>query len=333
VRFGGGFITSATEAIMIGQIQVIGVDDVDGAVRAIERDKAALLEEARRLTPRLCERGGGPVDLETRILARPPGPDGGVIVLHLHVDCRDAMGANLINTLCEALGDQVAKVAGGEVGLRILSNLTDRRMVTVTCKVPASALGETAPEDVAEGIASASRFAALDPYRAATHNKGIMNGVDAVLVATGQDWRAVEAGAHAWAARDGRYRPLATWRVDDDGALVGEMALPIAVGTAGGALQVHRGARLALRLAGITTATELAAVAATAGLATNLAALRALATEGIQHGHMALHARVVARAAGATGELLDRIAAELAASGDVKIERARTLLDRHRGLS
>jgi hydroxymethylglutaryl-CoA reductase len=241
------------------------------------------------------------------------------------------MGANLVNTLCEALGDRVAAIAGGEVGLRILSNLTDRRMARASCRLPA------AWDDVAEGIASASRFAEMDPYRAATHNKGIMNGVDAVLVATGQDWRAVEAGAHAYGCRTGIYRPLATWSIvdsgNDAGALVGQLAMPLAVGTAGGALQVHPGARLACRLAGITSAAELAAVAAAAGLATNLAALRALAAEGIQHGHMALHARVVARAAGATGTLVDRVAAELAAAGDVKLERARHLIARLRGPS
>ncbi|MCA9673614.1 MAG: 3-hydroxy-3-methylglutaryl-CoA reductase, partial [Myxococcales bacterium] len=261
--------------------------------------------------PRLVERGGGPVDVEVRILARPPGPDGGVVVVHLHVDCRDAMGANLVNTLCEGMATRVASLAGGAVGLRILSNLTDRRTVRVTTRVPLAALGDGAvdPADVAEGIAAASRFAEVDPYRAATHNKGIMNGIDAVLVATAQDWRAVEAGAHAFAAHDGPYRPLATWRITDAGdALAGELALPLAVGVVGGVLHVHRAARLA----------------------NNLAALRALATEGIQRGHMALHARVVARAAGASGALLDRAAAEIFASGDVKPERAREIVDRLR---
>jgi hydroxymethylglutaryl-CoA reductase len=329
-RAAGGFTTESSPPIMIGQIQVIGVDDVDAAEAALVAARGALLAEARALVPRLVDRGGGPVDVEVRVLARPPGPDGGVVVVHLHVDCRDAMGANLVNTLCEGLADRVAALARGEIGLRILSNLTDRRTVRVTCRVPAAVLGDgEAGEDVAEAIASASRFAEADPYRAATHNKGIMNGIDAVLVAAAQDWRAVEAGAHAFACLDGRYRPLATWRVEGEpGVLLGELALPLAVGTVGGALHVHRGARVALRLAGVTTASELAAVAAAAGLATNLAALRALATEGIQRGHMALHARVVARAAGAAGDAVDRVAAELAASGDVKTDRAREILAR-----
>ena len=331
-RAGGGFRAEVSPPVMIGQIQVIGIDDVDAAGRALEGARAALLADARALVPRLVDRGGGPLDVEVRVLARPPGPDGGVVVVHVQVDCRDAMGANLVNTICEGLADRVARLAGGEIGLRILSNLTDRRTVRVTCRVPAPALVDDAAvdaEDVAEAIAAASRFAELDPYRATTHNKGIMNGVDAVLVATAQDWRAVEAGAHAFACRDGRYRPLAVWRVEGEpGELVGEMSLPLAVGTVGGALHVHRGARAALRLAGVETAGELAAIVAAAGLATNLAALRALATEGIQRGHMSLHARVVARAAGATGDLVDLVAAEVAASGDVKPERAREILAR-----
>jgi hydroxymethylglutaryl-CoA reductase len=234
------------------------------------------------------------------------------------------MGANLVNTLCEALADRVARIAGGRPGLRILSNLTDGRTITVRCRVTDDLLGGA---DVRAAVASASRFAELDPYRAATHNKGIMNGVDAVLVACGQDWRAVEAGAHAYAARSGVYRPLAVWREDGAG-LAGELVMPLAVGTVGGALHSHPAARLALELADVTHADRLAALAGAAGLATNLAALRALATEGIQRGHMALHARGVARAAGATGDLVDRVAAELSACGDVNADRAREVLAR-----
>jgi hydroxymethylglutaryl-CoA reductase len=262
-----------------------------------------------------------------RILARPPGPDGGVVVVHVDVDCCDAMGANLVNTLCERLAEPAAHIASAKVGLRILSNLSDRRTVRVTCRAPDAALAdERCPGPaVRAGIAAASRFAELDSYRAVTHNKGVMNGVDAVLVATAQDWRAVEAGAHAFAARSGAYRPLAVWREDGDG-LVGELEIPLAVGTVGGALHVHRGARLALRLAGIDAAPRLAALAAAAGLACNLAALRALATDGIQHGHMALHARAVARAAGAPAELVDDVADALSAAGDVRIEAARVIL-------
>lgn len=323
-----GFRSVVSAPVMIGQIQVTDIADLDAAVAAVRAHSAELLADARRLVPRLAERGGGPIAIEVRPLCA-SGPDGGVLVAHLHVDCRDAMGANLVNTLCEALANQVADLAGGRPGLRILSNLTDGRTVTVRCSVDDAQLAsdDATGAEVRAAIASASRFAELDPYRAATHNKGIMNGVDAVLVATGQDWRAVEAGAHAFAARTGVYRPLAVWR-ERAGGLSGELVMPMAVGTVGGALHVHPGARLALDLAGAHTADRLAAIAGAAGLATNLAALRALATEGIQRGHMALHARGLARAAGATGELIDRVASELAATGDVKADRAREVLAR-----
>ncbi|MBK7537069.1 MAG: hydroxymethylglutaryl-CoA reductase, degradative [Myxococcales bacterium] len=343
IRDSGGFVSTASAPVMLGQVQLVEVADVDRAVAALAEHRQELLTRARSSMRRLVERGGGPVDLTARILARPPGPDGGVVVVHLHVDCRDAMGANLINTLCEEMAWPLAELCQGRPGLRILSNLTDERTVTVRCRVAAASLAEqgsandgarsasTRGAEVAEAVASASRFAELDPYRATTHNKGIMNGVDAVLLATGQDFRAVEAGAHAFAARSGVYRPLATWRLRGEGdaaELVGELTMPLAVGTVGGALHVHPGARLGLAICGATSANDLAAVVASAGLATNLAALRALATEGIQRGHMSLHARVLARAAGASGELLDRVAAELADSGDVRIECARQILHR-----
>jgi hydroxymethylglutaryl-CoA reductase len=318
-----GFSTVASAPVMIGQIQVTQVDDVEAGAASVRAAADSLLDDGRRLVPRLMERGGGPIALDVRPLAT-SGPDGGMLVVHLHVDCRDAMGANLVNTLCEALADRVARIAGGQPGLRILSNLTDGRTITVRCRITDEMLGGA---DVRAAVASASRFAELDPYRAATHNKGIMNGVDAVLVACGQDWRAVEAGAHAYAARSGAYRPLAVWREDGEG-LAGELVMPLAVGTVGGALHSHPAARLALELADVTHADRLAALAGAAGLATNLAALRALATEGIQRGHMALHARGVARAAGATGDLVDRVAAELSACGDVKADRAREVLAR-----
>ena len=319
-----GFTSELGPPIMIGQIQVLDVLDVDAGVAAVRAAERDLLGEARRLVPRLTERGGGPRAVTARVLARPPGPDGGVVVVHVEVDCRDAMGANLINTLCEALAERIAALVGGRAGLRILSNLSDRRTVTVRCAIADHELGGA---DVRRAVAAASRFAELDPYRAATHNKGIMNGVDAVLVATGQDWRAVEAGAHAYAARTGQYRPLAVWR-DDGHVLHGELVMPLAVGTVGGALHGNPSARLALELADVDHADRLAAVAGAAGLATNLAALRALATEGIQRGHMALHARSIARAVGATGDQVERVAAELSASGDVKPDRAREVLAR-----
>jgi hydroxymethylglutaryl-CoA reductase len=335
VRAGGGFVAECDAPVMIAQVQLCDVADPDAAVTRLTDARTALLERARRVLPRLCERGGGPVGLEARVLARPGSADGGMLVVHLLVDCRDAMGANLVNTLAEALAPELASLAGEgtRVGLRILSNLADRRLVRVHARVPLAALecedtrGQGA--EVAASVAAASRFAELDPYRATTHNKGIMNGVDAVLLATGNDWRSVEAGAHAYAAASGSYRPLATWRVDGD-ELAGELAMPMAVGTVGGALTLHAGARLGLRLAGIGTATELAHVVGAAGLASNLAALRALAQGGIQRGHMALHARQIARAAGATVDELEHVAAAIASSGEVKLEHARDVLLRLR---
>jgi hydroxymethylglutaryl-CoA reductase len=324
----GGFTCETSAPIMVGQVQLLDVVDVEKAVANIVAHKAELLATARTIVPRLVERGGGPLDITVRELSRPPSIDGGIVVVHWHVDCRDAMGANLVNTLCERTAQRLAELGNARIGLRILSNYSDERTIRVRCTASdASLISDEAPDgaEVRKAIASASRFAELDPYRATTHNKGIMNGVDAVLLATGQDWRAVEAGAHAFASRSGVYRPLAVWR-DNGQQLQGELLMPMAVGSVGGALHVHPGARMALELAGIATAAELATIVASAGLATNLAALRALATEGIQRGHMQLHARSIARAAGATGELVESIASALAASGEVKLERATYLV-------
>ncbi len=288
VRAGGGFTGSVDLAIMHAQIELHAVTDPAGACARIHAARAELIGAANEAVPGLVQRDGGARDLEVRDLGE------GCLVTHVHVDCRDAMGANLVNTIAEALGPRIAELGGGELGLRILSNLCDRRCTRISARVPVAALAEDAEAGraVARGIASASRFAELDPYRATTHNKGIMNGVDAVVVATGNDWRAVEAGAHAFAARDGRYRPLAVWRLaDGDDVLEGHLELPLALGTVGGALRAHPGARIALDILGVRSAAELCLVTAAAGLATNLAALRALATEGIQRGHMALHRR------------------------------------------
>jgi hydroxymethylglutaryl-CoA reductase len=326
VRAGGGFTTRVDAALMTAQVQLTGVADPDGAAARIVAAREAILAEAATASERLISRGGGPRDVSARVLSRPGQPDGGLLVVHIDVDCRDAMGANLVNSVAEAVAPLLAELAGppARAGLRILTNLADRRLVHVAARVPVAELG--GPE-AAAGVVSASRFAELDPYRAATHNKGIMNGVDAVLIATGNDWRGVEAGAHAYAAREGRYAPLAVWRLDGD-ALAGELTMPMAVGTVGGALRAHPLARLALRLLGATRAAELAAAAGAAGLASNLAALRALAGEGIQRGHMTLHARAVALAAGARGDAIDRVAVEIARCGDVSPERARSVLMR-----
>ena len=330
-RAGGGFTTVVRPAIITGQIQLVRVADATAAAAVLTAAAATIQARAAALVPRLVARGGGPRAVTARVLAT-DGLDGGVVVVHVDVDCCDAMGANLVNTVCELLAPELAALVGGEVGLRILTNLSDQRTVKARCAVPIAALADerTDGATVAAGVAAASRFAEADRYRAATHNKGIMNGIDAVLVATGQDWRAVEAGAHAWAARAGGYAPLAIWRLDGD-TLVGELELPLAVGTVGGALHVHRGARAALALAGVEAAPRLASLAACAGLACNLAALRALATDGIQRGHMALHARAVARAAGADGALVDAVAAELVAAGDFRPATAAALLVQVKG--
>jgi hydroxymethylglutaryl-CoA reductase len=324
VRAGGGFSAEVDEPLMISQIQLVEVRDAAAAIAAIERARAEILAMADRAVPGLVARGGGARGLEVRVLGE---PQDAMIVAHVLVDCRDAMGANLINTVAEAVADRLAELAGAKVGLRILSNLCDKRCVRVRCRVPAEVLAtdDMDGQAVIDGIVNASRFAELDPYRAATHNKGIMNGVDAVVIATGNDWRAVEAGAHAYAARSGRYAPLSIWRRDGD-ALTGTLELPLALGTVGGTLRVHPSARLSLRVMNVEAASELAAVAAAVGLASNLAAVRALATDGIQRGHMALHARSVALAAGAVAAEVERIASMIVEARDITVEAARRAL-------
>jgi hydroxymethylglutaryl-CoA reductase len=330
VRKRGGFRAEMTESLMIGQVQVYDVPDPDGAARRVDAASAELLQRAEQAAPGLLPYGGGPRALEVRQLGE------NMLVVHVLVDCRDAMGANMVNSIAEAIGPRVAELAHGGLGLRILSNLCDRRRVTVTARVRGpDLLGRSLavdhdPSAVIDAIVQASQFAEADPYRAATHNKGIMNGVDPVVLATGNDWRAVEAGAHAYAARSGRYRPLAIWRRDGD-ELTGELDIPLALGTVGGTARVHPGARLALELLGVTTADELAMTAAAVGLASNLAALRALATEGIQRGHMALHARSVAITVGARADEVERVAKALADAGEVTLEAARAELERARG--
>jgi hydroxymethylglutaryl-CoA reductase len=293
VRAGGGFSATADLPVMIAQIELREVGDPAAARARIEAARAEILALADSCQAILVSVGGGARDLEVRHVT---GSTQNRLVVHLHVNCRDAMGANSVNTMAETVAPRLAELSGGRVGLRILSNLADRRLVRVSASVPFAALTShragPAGHEVAEGIAAASRFAEDDPYRAATHNKGIMNGVDAVVMATGNDWRGVEAGADAYAARDGRYRPLATWKVEGE-SLMGRLEMPMAVGTVGGTLQVHPGARLALRILRVSSAAELAMVIGAAGLGQNLAALRALATEGIQRGHMNLHKRAV----------------------------------------
>jgi len=326
VRAGGGFSASATPPEMIAQIQILDVADPPSARLAILEARQELLAEALEIDPVLKQLGGGPRDLEVRIIeASPIGP---FLVVHLIFDVRDAMGANALNTAAERLAPRLAELSKGRVHLRILSNLADRRVARARCTVPLDELAfeDFSAQEVRDGIIAAWAFAAADPYRAATHNKGIMNGVDAVVIATGNDWRAVEAGAHAYAARSGRYTSLSAWGKDDQGNLVGSLEMPMAVGIVGGATRVHPAARANLKLMGVESAARLAEVIVSVGLAQNLAALRALATEGIQRGHMGLHARQVAIAAGAQGEQIERLAEQLVNEKVVRIDRAQEIL-------
>ncbi|MEM1030862.1 MAG: hydroxymethylglutaryl-CoA reductase, degradative [Myxococcota bacterium] len=333
LRAGGGVTTEVTPPHMVGQIQILDVPDAARAAEAILADKAALIAEANSGHPNLVGAGGGAVDVEVHQLDGDADlgddPCGPMTIVHVVVDVRDAMGANAINSMCERLAPRVEALSRGRVGLRILSNLTDRRRVIVRGKVPFRALqgrGHDSPAQLARAIVEASVFAERDPYRAATHNKGIMNGVDSVLIAFGQDWRAVEAGAHAYAARDGRYTALARWRIEGD-HLVGTLELPLAVGTVGGVANVHPSVKMARAVARVEGAADLARLVAAVGLAQNLSALRALAAEGIQRGHMRLHARNFAVEAGATGDAVEEVARTIADRGTVSLDAAREALE------
>ena len=332
VRQGGGFQASSTAPLMIGQVQLVSVASPHRARHDILSHTHEILELANRQSSSLRSLGGGAQDVEVRLLeASPMGP---MLVVHLLIDCRDAMGANAINSMAEAVAPLLEQLSGGRAYLRILSNLSDRRLSRARAVVPTSALAREglSGEEVAEGILWAYAFAAADPYRATTHNKGILNGIDPILVATGNDWRAVEAGAHAYAARGGQYTSLSVWERDEEGNLVGRLEMPLAVGVVGGATKVHPAAQAALKLLGVRQANELAEICVCAGLASNLAAMRALATEGIQRGHMSLHARQIALAAGAHGAEVEEIAARMIAEQAIKPSRAADLLAELRGI-
>jgi len=319
-RSRGGIFTEATDPIMIGQVQLTKVSDPFSAKMKILEHKEEILKLANDQDPVLLKFGGGARDLEVRVLESPVGP---MVVTHLLVDVRDAMGANAVNTMCEAVAPLIERITGGKVYLRIISNLADRRLVRARTTVAKEELGG---EESVDAIITAWALAACDPYRAATHNKGIMNGVIAVALATGQDHRAIEAGAHAYAARTGRYLPLSVWEKDENGDLVGTLEMPMAVGLIGGATKTHPVARVAIKILGVKTAVELARVMGAVGLAQNLAALRALALEGIQKGHMRLHARNIAVMAGATGELIERVAEQMIKEGAIRFDRAQELV-------
>jgi hydroxymethylglutaryl-CoA reductase len=326
IRAGGGFQAEASSPVMIGQIQVLEVPDMAAAEQAVLANKPRLLATANCCDRVIVDLGGGARDIEVRTFDN--SPVGPMMVVHLLFDVRDAMGANAINTALESLAPDVVELTGGRTALRILSNLAVHRTATARCTVPAAALtiDELDGRTVAGLIEEANAFAIVDPYRATTHNKGIMNGIDAVCIATGNDWRAIEAGAHAYAARNGRYTALTDWHVDDSGDLFGEITLPLAVGIVGGATKVHPAARVALKILGVTSAGELAEVMAAVGLAQNMAAIKALATTGIQRGHMRLHARQVALAAGAREDQVPLIADQLVRENKVQIGRAREIL-------
>lgn len=322
-REGGGVYTTSTGPLMIGQVQLVKVPQPSIARLEILKRKDEILELANQCDPVLVKLGGGARDLEVRIVESKAGV---LLIAHLIVDVRDAMGANAVNTMAEAVAPRLASIAGGSFRLRIISNLADRRIVRAWTKVPVEAVGG---KDVAEGIMEAWAFADADPYRAATHNKGIMNGVDAVVIATGNDWRAVEAGAHAYASRDGRYRPLSRWETDGD-YLYGSLEMPLAVGIVGGATRTHPLARISLKILGVKTAQELAEVIGAVGLVQNLAALRALAAEGIQAGHMSLHAKNIAVMAGAIGDEIDLVAEEMVKEKTVRLDKAQEILNKIR---
>ena len=323
-RDGGGFHTSSTGPIMIGQIQAVDIKDPYAARMRILDAKGEILEKANEQDPLLISVGGGAKDLDAKVISTIAGP---MVITELHVDCRDAMGPNAVNTMLEAVAPLIEKISTGHVYLRIISNLATKRLARASCVVPKEAVGG---EEIVDGIVQAYAFADADPYRAATHNKGILNGIISVVIATCNDHRAVEAGAHAYAAKNGHYGSLSVWEKNENGDLVGSIELPMAIGIIGGAIRTHPIAKIALKILGVKSATELGEVLAAVGLAQNLGALRALAHEGIQRGHMRLHARNIAISAGATGNLVDKIVEKMVAESKIRMDRAKELIDEYK---
>ena len=323
-RDGGGFHTTSTPPIMIGQIQTINIKDPYHARMQVLQAKDEILQKANDQDPVLINAGGGAKDLDSKIIHTTQGP---MLITELHVDCRDAMGANAVNTMNEAVAPLIERITGGHSLLRIISNLAVKRLARASCTIPKESIGG---EKIVDGIVNAYAFAAADPYRAATHNKGIMNGTIAVIIATGNDHRAIEAGAHAYAARTGHYTSLSTWEKNANGDLTGTLELPMAVGLIGGAVKTHPIARIAIKILGVKTANEFGEVCTAVGLAQNLGALRALANEGIQRGHRSLHARNIAVMAGATDEQIDIISAKMVEERKIRVDRAKELLDKYK---
>jgi len=317
----GGFTTSTTGPYMIGQIQLLDVYQPYFVSQAIHSEKERLLQLANDQDPVLVKFGGGATDLETRVIDTATGP---MLIVHLIVNCLDAMGANAVNTMAEAIAPELEEITGGEARLRIISNLADRRVIRARAVFDKDMLGG---EEIVEGIVNAWAFAEADPYRAATHNKGIMNAISAITLATANDWRAIEAGAHAYAAQRGYYGSLTTYEITDEGHLAGTIEIPLALGTIGGATKVHPIAQICLKIMQVESAQELAEIVASAGLAQNLAALRALSDEGIQQGHMKLHAANIAKSVGAEGDEIDQVVKRIIAEGAIRMDRAEEVLD------
>ncbi|MCW4009369.1 MAG: hydroxymethylglutaryl-CoA reductase, degradative [Candidatus Bathyarchaeota archaeon] len=320
VRDSGGFQTSSTTPVMIGQIQAVGIKDPYAARQRVLAAKTELLKKANDQDPVLNSFGGGAKDLDVKVIQT---TQGAMLITELQVDCRDAMGANAVNTMAEAVAPLIEELTGGKVLLRIITNLAVKRLARASCTVSKQAVGG---EEVVDGIVNASAFAAADPYRGATHNKGAMNGIIAVVVATGNDHRAIEAGGHAYAARNGAYTTLSQWEKNAKGDLVGSIEMPMAVGLIGGAVKTHPTAKVCMKILGVKSANEFGEVLAAVGLAQNLAALRALAHEGIQRGHMSLHARNIAVQAGATGTAIDLVAERMVKERKVRVDKAKEIL-------
>jgi hydroxymethylglutaryl-CoA reductase len=320
VREGGGFHASSTPPVMIGQIQVVNVEDPEKAKQVVLASKGEILKNANEQDPLLVSVGGGAKDLDAKVISTTVGP---MLIVELHVDCRDAMGANAVNTMAEATAPLIEHLTGGRVYLRIISNLATKRLAMASCTVPKEAIGGI---EIVDGIVNASAFAAADPYRAATHNKGAMNGIVAVILATGNDHRAIEAGAHAYAALKGRYTSLSKWEKNENGDLEGFIEMPMAVGLVGGAVRTHPIAKVAIKILGVKTANELGEVLAAVGLAQNLGALRALTQEGIQRGHMSLHAKNIAIAAGAAGTEVNVVAERMIKEKRIRMDRAKEII-------
>lgn len=325
MREGNGIKAITTKPIMIGQIQVLDIPHMEIAIQSLEENKPKLLKMANELDPVLVKFGGGAIDFELRPINTSIGP---MLIVHLLVDCRDAMGANAVNTMAEALAPIISELTGGRTLLRIISNLADKRLVTVECIVKKEDIGG---EKAVENIVAAWAFADADPYRAATHNKGIMNGIAAVALAFAQDHRAIEAGAHAFAVRDGQYKSMSKWSKTKKGDLKGKLTLPMAVGLVGGATKSHPMAQIARKILGVEEAVELAKVMVSVGLAQNLGALRALTQEGIQHGHMRLHARNLVVMAGASKTMIDKAVKLLIESGEIRFPKAQEIVEKLQG--